>query len=141
MPMITLTVPEGVFPEGARTRLQKTLLATLLAWEGAPDSALFRSLSWCHIHEVPVGFFVNAEDDAPRFRLDVTVPEGAMSDRRKAGLVAQVTADIAATAEIDEANLQQIWVLVHEQPEGTWGVAGHIVRFAELRALVVGEGS
>ncbi|WP_441948304.1 tautomerase family protein [Nocardia sp. 2TAF39] len=70
-----------------------------------------------------------------RFRVDVTVPEGALSDRRKAGMLEQVTADVLTAAGLGEADALRVWVLIHEQPEGTWGAAGNVVRFAELAAL------
>ncbi|MFJ2834637.1 tautomerase family protein [Nocardia sp. NPDC087230] len=135
MPMIQLTLPAGVLTGEARQRLQKTLAATLLSWEGAPDTAFFRAQAWCLITEVPAGAFGTAEDELPRFRVDATVPEGALSDRRKAGLVEQVTADVLAAAALTEADALRVWVLIHEQPEGTWGAAGNIIRFAELKAL------
>ncbi|MFZ2238513.1 MAG: 4-oxalocrotonate tautomerase [Gordonia amarae] len=133
MPMIQLTVPEGVLRPDTRDALRTTLARTLLHWEGAPDNTLFRSLAWSHINEVPAGTFGALGDDQPRFRIDVTVPEGALSERRIAGLAEQATRDVAAAAGIDD--LLRIWVLVHEQAEGTWGAAGNIVRFAELKKL------
>lgn len=138
MPMIQLTLPEGVLTGDVRKQLQKTLAATLLTWEGAPDTAFFRAQAWCLIHEVPTGAFGTAEDDLPRFRVDATVPEGALSERRKAGLVKQVTDDVLAAAALTEADALRVWVLIHEQPEGTWGAAGNIIRFAELKALAAG---
>ncbi|MFD6392756.1 tautomerase family protein [Nocardia sp. NPDC055029] len=139
MPMIQLTLPEGVLTGDIRQQLQKTLATTLLTWEGAPDTAFFRAQAWCLIHEVPAGAFGTAEDDLPRFRVDATVPEGALSERRKAGLVKQVTDDVLAAAGLTEADALRVWVLIHEQPEGTWGAAGNIIRFAELKALAAGE--
>lgn len=141
MPMISLVLPADVLSEQVRDTLQKTLADTLLQWEGAPDTALFRSLAWCRIDEAPAGSFRSPEDDLPRFRVDVTVPEGALSDRRKAGLVTQVTSDVASAAGLGEEDGLRVWVLIHEQPEGTWGAAGKIVRFAELKALAAGERS
>ncbi len=29
----------------------------------------------------------------------------------------------------------RVWALVHEQPEGTWGAGGSVVRHADLVAL------
>ncbi|MFM9376822.1 4-oxalocrotonate tautomerase [Gordonia sp. VNK21] len=133
--MIQLTVPEGVLSAESRTDLQKTLAATLLEWEGAPDDALFRSLAWCRIDEVADGRFGSAEDDLPRFRVDVTVPEGALSDRRKEGLIKQATADVSAAAALTEHDGLHVWVLIHEQPEGTWGAGGNVIRFEELKKL------
>ncbi|WP_245551760.1 tautomerase family protein [Gordonia hirsuta] len=133
--MISLTVPEGVLTAEAATELQKTLATTLLHWEGAPDNAMFRALAWCRIDEVPAGRFASLEDDLPRFRVDVTVPEGALSDRRKEGLIKQVTGDVSAAAGLGEHDGLRVWVLIHEQPEGTWGAASNVIRFAELKKL------
>ncbi len=138
MPMIQVTLPEGVLTDQTRADLQQTLAATLLTWEGAPDTAFFRAQAWCLVNEVPAGAFVTAEDGAPRFRVDVTVPAGALSERRKAGLVEQVTADIATAAGLGDADRLRVWVLIHEQPDGTWGAAGAIIRFADLTAMAAG---
>lgn len=139
MPMIGLTVPAGVLSAEKRRDVQKTLAATLLKWEGAPDTAFFRAQAWSRVDEVTPGAFSALEDDAPRFRVDVTVPEGALSDRRKEGLVKEATANVLEAAGLSEADALRVWVLVHEQREGAWGAGGAIVRFAELAALAKAE--
>lgn len=135
MPMIQLTLPTGVLTDDSRRKLQKTLAATLLKWEGAPDTAFFRAQAWTRIEEVAGGRFGALEDDAPRFRLDVTVPRGGLSQRRKEGLVQETTGQVLAAAGLSEADALRVWVLVHEQPEGTWGAAGNIIKFQELAAV------
>ncbi|MGO4613427.1 hypothetical protein AB4305_04590 [Nocardia sp. 2YAB30] len=50
-------------------------------------------------------------------------------------MLEQVTADVLTAAGLGEADALRVWVLIHEQPEGTWGAAGNVVRFAELAAL------
>jgi hypothetical protein len=57
----------------------------------APDTAFFRAQAWSYLVEPPEGAQTTAEDDAPRFLVDVTVPQGALSERRKAGLIEDVT--------------------------------------------------
>ena len=37
-------------------------------------------------------------------------------------------------AGLAESDAMRVWVLIHEQPEGTWGAGGQVVNFAELRA-------
>jgi hypothetical protein len=32
-----------------------------------------------------------------------------------------------------------VWVLVHEQPDGTWGAGGSVIRYADLVALAKGQ--
>ncbi|SEH53939.1 Phenylpyruvate tautomerase PptA, 4-oxalocrotonate tautomerase family [Mycolicibacterium rutilum] len=135
MPMIQLTTPAGVLDDTARKGLQNSLAATLLKWEGAPDNAVFRALAWCRVDEVPGDRFAALEDDLPRFRVDVTVPQGALSARRKEGLVKEVTEQVLATTGLTDADALRVWVLVHEQPEGTWGGGGTIVRFEDIKAL------
>jgi phenylpyruvate tautomerase PptA (4-oxalocrotonate tautomerase family) len=139
--MIQLTLPAGVLTADARREVQNTLAATLLKWEGAPDTAFFRAQTWSQVDEVSGATFTALEDDEPRFRLDVTVPEGGLSQRRKEGLVKEATANVLAAAGLTGADALRVWVLIHEQPEGTWGAAGNIVRFAELAALAKAERS
>ena len=83
--------------------------------------------------------FTALGDGEPRFRVDVTVPEGALSQRRTEGLVNEATANVLATAGLTETDALRVWVLIHEQPEGTWGAGASIVRFAELAALAKAE--
>lgn len=141
MPMIDVMTTAGVFDDAARRTLQETLAATLLKWEGAPDTAFFRAQAWCRINEVAGDHFGALGDDAPRFRIDVTVPAGALSRRRKEGLVGEVTQKVCAAAGVPEAEALRVWVLIHEQPEGTWGAGGAIVESDALKALARQERS
>jgi len=132
--MIELTAPAGSLTDAGRKSVQRDLGALLLKWEGAPDTAFFRSVCWTYLHELPAGAQTTGEDDAPRFRVDVRVPTGVLSDRRKAGLVQDATALVLDAAGLGESDAMRVWVLIHEQPEGTWGAGGQIVNFTELKA-------
>lgn len=70
---------------------------------------------------------------------DVTVPQGALSDRRKEGLVKELTEQILEATGLDQAASMRVWVLVDEVPEGNWGAAGGIVRFEMLKAAAKAE--
>ncbi|MFI9210507.1 4-oxalocrotonate tautomerase family protein [Streptomyces sp. NPDC053253] len=139
MPMIWLTVPAGALTDQGRATVQQDLAAVLLRWEGAPDTAFFRAHAWSYLTERPEGAQKTAEDDAPRFLVEVTVPKGALSERRKAGLVEEATATVLSAADLPPDQALRVWVLVHEQPEGTWGAGGSVVRYADLIALAKGE--
>lgn len=121
------------------------LAGTLLKWEGAPDNDFFRAQAWIYAHELPEGALAvggRREDTAPRYRLDVTVPAGALSDRRKAGLVEEVTALVLAAeggGAPDDAAKLRVWVLIREVPDGNWGAAGQVIRFADLRAAAAAQ--
>ncbi|KUM76204.1 tautomerase family protein [Streptomyces curacoi] len=135
MPMIRLTAPAGALTEQGRSSVQRDLAAALLRWEGAPDTAFFRAQAWSYLVELPEGAQTTAEDDAPRFLVEVTVPQGALSERRKAGLVEEATNTVLSAAGLTPQDALRVWVLVHEQPDGTWGAGGSVIRYADLVAL------
>jgi phenylpyruvate tautomerase PptA (4-oxalocrotonate tautomerase family) len=137
--MIRLTAPAGALTEQGRRTVQKDLAAVLLRWEGAPDTAFFRAQAWSYLLELPEGAQTTAEDEAPRFLVEVTVPQGALSERRRAGLVEEATKTVLAAAGLAPDEALRVWVLVHEQPDGTWGAGGSVVRYADLVALA-GQG-
>ncbi|MFJ4366690.1 4-oxalocrotonate tautomerase family protein [Streptomyces chartreusis] len=135
MPMIRLTVPAGALTEEGRATVQPDLASVLLRWEGAPDTAFFRAQAWSYLVELPEGAQTTAEDAVPRFLVEVTVPEGALSERRKAGLVEDATKTVLSAAGLAPDEALRVRVLVHEQPDGTWGAGGSVIRYADLVAL------
>ncbi|MDL2078388.1 tautomerase family protein [Streptomyces sp. GXMU-J15] len=135
MPMIRLTVPAGSLTDEGRRTVQQDLARALLKWEGAPDTAFFRAQAWSFLAELREGAQVTAEDAAPRFLVEATVPQGALSERRKAGLVKDATRVVLHAAGLGEEEALRVWVLVHEQPDGTWGAGGAVIRYADLVAL------
>ncbi|MGX1480522.1 UNVERIFIED_CONTAM: phenylpyruvate tautomerase PptA (4-oxalocrotonate tautomerase family) [Streptomyces canus] len=139
MPMIRLTVPTGALTDQGRATVQEDLATVLLRWEGAPDTAYFRAQAWSYLTELPEGAQKTTEDDTPRFLVEVTAPQGALSERRKAGLVEEATATVLSAAGLPADQALRVWVLVHEQPEGTWGAGGSVVRYADLVALAKGQ--
>ena len=148
MPQIELTIPRDALAADALDTLMAEMTTTLLRWEGAPtDSPGAREISWGYVHEVdPARTYHGgqvAASEAPRYRVDVTVPEGALSARRKNGLVSDVTKLVLAAEgadfEADPAAGMRVWVLVHEVPEGNWGGAGRTWTLREI-AEVAGAG-
>ena len=135
MPMIRLTAPAGSLTEKGRASVQRELAAAMQRWEGAPDAPFFRAQAWSYLIELPEGAQTTAEDDAPRFLVEVTIPQGALSERRRAGLVEEATSIVLEAAGLSQDDAMRVWVLVNDQPEGTWGAGGSVVRFADLVAL------
>jgi 4-oxalocrotonate tautomerase family enzyme len=134
MPLIDLTYPAGTFTDAARTALVDELTSVLLRAERAPDTDFFRSIAWVHVHELPEGTVLAAGRpvEAPTFRVQVTIPEGALSDRRKAEFVSEATRVVSEAANLGDADALRVWVLIDEVPDGNWGAGGRIVRFADL---------
>jgi phenylpyruvate tautomerase PptA (4-oxalocrotonate tautomerase family) len=141
MPLIDLSYPAGTFTPEARTALADELTTVLLHAERAPDTEFFRNITWVYVHELPEGTLLAAGRPVaePTFRVQVTVPEGALSERRKQELVAEATKVIGEAAGLGEADWVRVWVLINEVPEGNWGAAGAVVHFEQLRQLAAQE--
>ncbi len=140
MPKLDLTIPAESLSDETQQELARELGATLLHWEGAPDTEFFRSITWAHVHPLPATSMQTPDGVAePHAVLEITVPGGALSDRRKAGLVEDATKLILdATGWGAEAGVR-VWTLIHEVPDGNWGAAGQVVRFEQLREAAKAE--
>lgn len=75
----------------------------------------------------------------PNFRVAVTVPAGALSERRKEELVAQATRVVLSAAGLSESDSLRVWVLISEVPEGNWGAGGNVIHFEQLRQYAAQE--
>jgi phenylpyruvate tautomerase PptA (4-oxalocrotonate tautomerase family) len=143
VPVFELTYPEGALEPAARAQLMDDLTTALLRAERAPETQFFRDITWSYVHELPAGAVHAAGrpvDGRPTFKLDVTTPEGALSDRRRAELVSDATRLIREAAGIAEDDtLQRVWVLMHEVTDGQWGAGGQVIRFEKLRELARAE--
>ena len=140
MPKLDLTIPAESLSAESQQELARQLGATLLHWEGAPDTEFFRSITWTHVHALPAESIQTPDGLAePHAVVDITVPNGALSERRKAGLVEDVTKVVLeATGWGDDAGIR-VWTLIHEVPDGNWGAAGQVVRFDQLREAAKAE--
>jgi phenylpyruvate tautomerase PptA (4-oxalocrotonate tautomerase family) len=140
MPRLDLTITSDALSEDSKPELLRALGASLLSWEGAPDTEFFRSITWAHLHELPAESIQTPDGVAdPHAILDVTVPAGALSERRKAGLVEDTTKLVLDAAGWGAKAGMRVWVIVHEVPDGNWGAAGQVVRFEQLREAAQAE--
>jgi phenylpyruvate tautomerase PptA (4-oxalocrotonate tautomerase family) len=141
MPLMDVTFPQGALTAAARSELVDELTTVLLRAERAPDTEFFRNLTWVYLHELPAGAVLAAGRpvQAPTFRVDVTTPEGALSDRRRKELVAEATRVVREAAGIPEEEALRVWVLCHEVAEGSWGAGGQVVQFQALREAAARE--
>ena len=71
--------------------------------------------------------------------VDVSVPQGGLSDRRRAGLVEEFSKLVREAAGLSEEEGIRVWVLVHEIAEGNWGAGGQIIQFEQLRQAAKAE--
>ena len=141
IPLMDLTYPAGALSEDALDALTEELTTVLLWAERAPDTDFFRTITWLSVHELPRPSVRAAGRPVsePTFRLDVTVPDGALSERRKEELVAEATRAIGAAGGLGEADAPRIWGLILEMPDGNWGAGGQVVRFEQLRQAAAAQ--
>ena len=141
MPIFEVTYPEGALTADARAKLMDGLTTALLKAERAPDTDFFRSVTWSYVHELPAGSVHAAGRPVtePTFKIDVTTPQGALSDRRRQELVAEATSIVREAAGISEDDALRVWVLMHEVDEGSWGAGGQVIQFEQLRAIAASQ--
>jgi phenylpyruvate tautomerase PptA (4-oxalocrotonate tautomerase family) len=139
VPMIDVTLPEGVLTEEQRNALGERLTNTILKWEGAAEIPFSRQITVVYFDERPAGsiYVAGAQEADPRYRVLVTIPEGSITDdERKAGLVEELTRDvIEVDGTGDEAASFRVWVFIHEVPDGHWGGAGRVFRLRDIVKL------
>ena len=92
------------------------------------------------MHELSAESIHTADGAAePHAIVQVTTPQGALSDRRRAGLAEDATKLVLeATGWGEEAGLR-VWVLCREIDEGSWAANGQIIQFEQLRAAAKAE--
>jgi phenylpyruvate tautomerase PptA (4-oxalocrotonate tautomerase family) len=140
MPMIDLTFVRGSVADAALSRLTDELVTVLLRAERAPDTPFLRDNTWVYLHVVdPAELSVGGRGPgAPRFRIDLTVFEGTLSQDRKEQLTADVHAAVCAAAGIEPHGSRafHVWTLIHEIPEGNWAGGGKVIYSQQVKGLV-----
>jgi phenylpyruvate tautomerase PptA (4-oxalocrotonate tautomerase family) len=143
MPMIDLTYLRGSLDDQGLQRLTDELVTALLRAERAPDTPFLRDNTLLYQHALdPSAQSVGGRGvGAPRFRVEMTVFEGALSQDRKEQLAADVHAAVCAAAGIDPEGPRalHVWTLIHEIPEGNWAGGGKIIYHQQVKGLVVDD--
>jgi phenylpyruvate tautomerase PptA (4-oxalocrotonate tautomerase family) len=136
MPMIDLTYVRGSIHDEALGRLTDELVTALLR----ADTPFLRDNTLVYLHALdPAALSVGGRGEgAPRFRVELTVFEGALSQDRKEQLAADVHAAVCAAAGIEpeSARALHVWTLIHEIPEGNWAGGGKIIYYRQVKGLV-----
>ena len=143
MPMIDLTFVRGSLNDQALGLLTDELVAALLRAERAPDTPFLRDNTLVYLHALdPAAQSVGGRGaGAPRFRVEMTVFEGALSQDRKERLAADVHAAVCAAAGIepDGERALHVWTLIHEIPEGNWAGGGKVIYYRQVKGLVADD--
>jgi phenylpyruvate tautomerase PptA (4-oxalocrotonate tautomerase family) len=143
MPMIDLTYVRDSLNDHALARLTDELVTALLRAERAPDTPFLRNNTLVYLHALdPAAQSVGGRGPgAPRFRVEMTVFEGALSHDRKESLAADVHAAVCAAAGIEPEGERalHVWTLSHEIPEGNWAGGGEVIYYRQVKGLVADD--
>lgn len=125
------------------TRLTDELVTALFRVERAPDTEFLRDNTVAYLHALdPAAQSVGGRGPAAaRFRVEMTVLEGALSQDRKEQLASDVHAAVCAAAGIDPKGLRafHVWTVIHEIPEGNWAGGGKIIYRQQVKGLVADD--
>lgn len=143
MPMIELTYTAGGLSEPAKAALPDDLAAVVWRAERAPDTEHLRSITWTYLHEIDgqTMFVAGHPASGPTFRLEVTVPERALSGRREDQLVAEATSTILAAARLGPQEGTRVWVIIHEFADDNFARAGRTYGLSDLIRFATDGGS
>ncbi|MFP4512673.1 MAG: tautomerase family protein [Acidimicrobiales bacterium] len=138
--MIDLTVPKGAFSPDELEVLVKRLTEVVIEWEGGTEAPGYDRAAWAFAHEanlVAVGGRPRRPGGRNVYRVVASVPKGSLDDRRRAGLMRDVSAAVieAEGAEVLEGELGRVWCIVDEVPDGNWGVGSGPMRLRDLAAM------
>jgi len=143
MPMIDLMYVRGSLDDHALGRLTDELVTALLRAERALDTPFLRDNTLVYLHTLdPAAQSVGGRGSgAPRFRVEMTVFEGALSQDRKERLAADVHAAVCAAAGIEPEGERalHVWTLIHEIPEGNWAGGGKVIYYRQVKGLVADD--
>lgn len=139
--MLDATIPEGALSPESESELLQKLTDVLLINEGAdPNNPIARSLAWVFLHRPTKVFVGGKESSEPRYRIQVSVPEGQFDDERRAAMVKAVTETVLDAEKGAYArDASRVWVFASEIPDGTWGGKGQIARLQDIAGLVLGN--
>ena len=78
---------------------------------------------------------------APRFRVQMTVCEGARSQDREEQLASDVHTAVctAAAGGPEGERALHVWTLIHELAEGDWAGGGKIIYYRRVKGLVADD--
>jgi phenylpyruvate tautomerase PptA (4-oxalocrotonate tautomerase family) len=129
MPMIDVYAAAGTFAD--KHGLAQSLAQAMMRWEQVPEIPLFQDNTAAFVHDMEPDAMSNAVGASNYARVQVLTPVGVLNREKQLGVVKEMT-EIVAAAAGDPSLADRTWVLIHESPDGGWGVDGHAYTGVEL---------
>jgi phenylpyruvate tautomerase PptA (4-oxalocrotonate tautomerase family) len=138
MPLIQVTAPQNALNKPQQDALMSRISNAVLTAEGAPlaDPGA-QSLVWAYYQELPVSkIYVGGENlGQPPFRIDVTTPQGALTDAARNALVKALGDIVDDIVGPYEGRLNH-WAMLYEVNEGSWAGGGQVFPLAGIQAAM-----
>jgi phenylpyruvate tautomerase PptA (4-oxalocrotonate tautomerase family) len=138
MPLIQVTAPQNALNKPQQDALMSRISNAVLTAEGAPlaDPGA-QSLVWAYYQELPVSkIYVGGENlGQPPFRIDVTTPQGALTDAARNALVKALGDIVDDIVGPYEGRLNH-WAMLYEVNEGSWAGGGQVFPLASIQAAM-----
>ena len=136
MPIIDLTLSEGLFSQPQKSSLAEQLTQCLLKCDVTRDNPKAPAINWCYIHELADAhiFVAGIAQKKPHYRIEISIMQGAMSEAVKRQVVADMTQVVLAMEgqKMNPLNASRVWILFHEITDGNWAAAGHTYKLDDL---------
>ncbi len=129
MPMIDVYAVAGTFAD--KHQLAQDVAQAVMRWEQVPEISLFLDNTAAFIHELPADSLSNAAGANDYVRVQILTPVGVLDRDKQLGVVRELT-DIVVAAAGDPTLVDRTWVLIHESPDGGWGIDGHAYLSTEI---------
>lgn len=131
MPLVRITYPSGALPQPVKAKLAAELTEVVLEAEVDAVTPAGRAVTIVQFTESAasdwaVGGVLRSDASGPpnHFLVDVIVLDGLLEGERRAAVQRRVTEAFQKALPDEQMLPMRVWVLVHEVPEGCWGVAG-----------------
>ncbi len=131
---LTLTLTEGVLPQGTEKAIFARLSDAMLKWHGLTGNTVMTPNVVGSIHVLRQDATFSGSREAPVVFIEWKVPSFAFATREiQQGYVAEAT-DIVHQASGGTQPKSHIWVNVVHAVDGAWGIDGQAMTNAELGA-------
>ncbi len=133
---LTLTVTEGVLPEGTEKATFVRLCEAMLKWHGLSGNRAMTPNVVGAIHVLPKSSTFSGMAESTVAFVEWKMPSFAFLDRStQLGYIDEAT-EIVHEASGRRHPKERIWCSVVHAVEGTWGIGGHAMTNAELGEVV-----
>jgi phenylpyruvate tautomerase PptA (4-oxalocrotonate tautomerase family) len=136
MPNIIIRIPKGSFLGEARNLLTQKINAAAASVEQIPDEPHKRMLCWVLIEEIDSGAWTCGGADVTSQLLPcmamVYLPEGVLDEASRSQYVQAIHEAFKQSVPIDDKRQIASSVVLHEVPDGDWGVNGVIWKLPQF---------